>query len=113
SLRVGDLEVTPLGITHTGEGDLTLALDMHNISKEVEFNPMLDQFAKYSESLAVGKPYIFLEPLNHKVEDRLYGGYLEWVVQEEGADKHVTHQDRIRPDEHMRILLTTRDKDRP
>lgn len=113
ALRVGDLEVTPLKVVRDPENDLTLWLKMVNISKNIEFNPLHDDFCNFREreGLSVGKPYTFIEPLGKDASARFYGAYAQWQV---GLRIPETkdHFYRVRPGEEMLIKLTTRDKDR-
>jgi hypothetical protein len=75
AIRVGDLEVTPLKVRLSPEGDLVLHMKMHNLSEDLAFNPMPDSFLRTSrKSMVAQDPYTFLDAGTEK----LFGGYPEW-----------------------------------
>jgi hypothetical protein len=77
SLRVGDLEVTPLAVERTPLGELLLTLKLRNTSRNVAFDPMPDAFLRYTGGgLAGNKPYTFLA-LGPAPDQCIYGAYLE------------------------------------
>jgi phage FluMu protein Com len=69
-LQVGDLEVKPLQIERTAEGDLVLVLAMRNLSQDTAFNPFPDSFARARGA----PPYTYLQV----GQERIYGGFTEW-----------------------------------
>jgi hypothetical protein len=63
-LRVGDLEVTPLGVEKDPQGHLALHLKLRNVSQDIAFGPLLPQesyrFDQRQRTPDAG-PYTFLD----------------------------------------------------
>jgi hypothetical protein len=74
-LRVGDLEVTPLAVKRTAEGELVLKLKVKNVSRDVAFDPLPDSFLQYAPGRK-DKPYTFVA-LGPDPDQRIYGAYLD------------------------------------
>lgn len=90
SIRVGDIEVTPLQVKLTNYGDLVLVFRAKNLSDTYTFNPISDEYLKYTDrSMDAGKPYTFLERQSSKGQAfrRLYGGNLEWLKGSPGREQ--------------------------
>lgn len=97
TIQVGILELTPLKVQLKNR-DLVLHLRAKNISKNFIFNPIADEYLKYTErSMDSGRPYTFLDS---KIQ-RLYGGFAEWQQKDRVADGE------IGPGEEETILVTT------
>jgi hypothetical protein len=78
-IRVGAIEVTPLKVKHTPENDLVLVFRAKNVSTNQVFNPIADEYMKFSrKTMDRGMPYTFLERLHRDKLARIYGGNLEW-----------------------------------
>lgn len=87
-IRVGDIEVTPLHVKHTADNDLVLVFKAKNVSQNLIFNPIADDYMKFSrKSLTGAKPYTFLERLVTPALPRIYGGNLEWYKGAPGREK--------------------------
>ncbi len=124
SLRVGDLELTPLrveqaviGLTSPGGGantqrhkSLVLHLRMKNVSENVAFKPTDPEFQRAWDATRVsGMPYTFLE----MGDRRFYGGPIRWTPDNPtGRRADVTldgaNLDReLRPGESMQTFVCT------
>jgi hypothetical protein len=104
-IRVGAVEVTPLQVKHTSYGDLVLVFSAKNVSPDLVFNPISDDYLKYSaKSLDRGGPYTFLERVS-KEKLRIYGGNLEWFKGAPGHEK--TFDGEIGPGEEATIHLVS------
>lgn len=89
-IRVGAIEVTPVKVKHTAENDLVLVFRAKNVSSNQVFNPISDDYMKFSRaSIAAGKPYTFLERVTKAKEKPrcIYGGYLEWYKGPPGQEQ--------------------------
>ena len=107
-IRVGALEVTPLKVKHTADKDLVLVFRAKNVSSNQVFNPIADDFLKYSrKSLDSGKPYTFLERVSKQKPPppRIYGGTLEQFKGPSGAEKRLDPDVGIGPGEDALIHL--------
>jgi hypothetical protein len=83
ALQVGALEVKPLQVGRTEEGDLMLALAVKNVSPDQEFCPISEEALHFKrESLAAPKPYTYLQ----FGANRVYGGDLRWTKYLPGKD---------------------------
>jgi hypothetical protein len=124
TLRVGDLEVTPLRVEQTkirflnpGGGtdtprnaSLVLHLEMRNISQDVWFKPTDPEFLRaWDPSRGTGMPYTFLEMGNRRV----YGGPIRWTADNppgKRADVYIegaNHNRELGPNESMKTLVCT------
>src|SRR5262245_32487187 len=78
-IRVGAVEITPLKVRHTPENDLVLVFRAKNVSTNQIFNPIADEYMKFSrKTMDRAMPYTFLERLHRDQLARSYGGNLEW-----------------------------------
>jgi phage FluMu protein Com len=98
-LRIGDLEVKPLKVELTAEGDLMVHLEMRNVSQDAIFNPLSHAFTRRA---AGRKSFTYLQAGDRTIE----GGDLEWSKAghkepEPGWDG------TLRPGEAMIAKLTT------
>jgi hypothetical protein len=112
SIKVGDIEVTPVQVKRTQHNDLVLVFRAKNVSANVIFNPISLDYLKYSSaSMAAGKPYTFLERQGEKdMSRRIYGGDLEWLRGESGNEK--PFHGEIGPGQEATIHLITEAKHR-
>lgn len=107
-IRVGAIEVTPLQVKHTADNDLVLVFRAKNISSNMVFNPIADDYMKFSrQSLDAGKPYTFLERVSREKLPRIYGGYLEWYKGPPGREQKFDGE--IGPGEEALIHLISED----
>jgi hypothetical protein len=98
-IRVGDLEVKPLGVRRTRDGDLVLRLEMRNLSRDTAFNPFPASFARR----AVGrKPYTYLEAGGRAI----VGGFVEWLRGPPGHEKPLPGGE-LRPGQELIARLST------
>ncbi|GEM_PF-4769323 len=78
-IKVGAVEITPIKVKHTPENDLVLVFRAKNVSRDQTFNPIADEFMKFSRNtMDRGMPYTFLERVHKDKLGKIYGGYLEW-----------------------------------
>ena len=107
TLRIGDVEVTPTKVEMTPE-HLILNLKVKNVSKDLIFNPISDDFLRYAVgSVSAKKPYSFLQ-WNDK---RLYGGFPEWLQGAEGKEEPFGGEIGPGQEELIRIVTQSSYKD--
>jgi hypothetical protein len=74
-LQIGDLEVKPLKVELSADGELILSLHLRNLSRNTAFNPFPDRFVQHKrESPTAARPYTYLQVGG----GRIYGGYAQW-----------------------------------
>jgi len=99
-IRVGILEMTPLKVQLTRDGDLVLHMNAKNLSKDLVFNPIDDKYLLFASdklSMTAGRPYTYLD----SSVQRIYGGFVDWRKNDVRCDGD------IGPGEIETILLTT------
>ncbi|MCI0685285.1 MAG: hypothetical protein L0Y71_24570 [Gemmataceae bacterium] len=107
-IRVGAIEVTPLTVKHTADNDLVLVFRARNVSSNLVFSPIADDFLKFSrKSLDAGKPYTFLERVSKTKLPRIYGGTLVQLKGAPGAERPLDPEVGIGPGEEAVIQLTS------
>jgi hypothetical protein len=105
-LQIGDLELKPLRVEQSADGELVLLLHMRNLSRNTAFNPFPDKFVQHRrESNTAPKPYTYLQV----GVGRIYGGYAQWHKGAPGKDQDFDGV--LRPGEEMTARLTTDRKD--
>jgi hypothetical protein len=126
SLRLGDIEVTPLKIEHrriqfqegavvdpTEQETLALELRLRNISDDVYFKPLDPYFdRRWSQAKTTGiMPYGFLT-----VDKKNYFGPLDWQPRGLNRSRVVVkgqdHNTELKPGEEMTTFLCTDPEDR-
>jgi hypothetical protein len=107
TIAVGDIEVTPLQVKRTAEGDLMLVFRARNLSDSLIFNPMADEYVRYvKRSMDTSGIYTFLErPGKSSASRRIYGGTLEWF--KGPIEQPKAFDGDIGPGEEAIIHLTT------
>jgi hypothetical protein len=126
TLRVGDLEVTPLDVRlrrvtintenfdPTHELALVLRLHLKNVSTNVAFHPVDPFFDRSWTGEAGDKPYTFLDMGGR----RFYGGPIEWdnaIPKRDNPRQFIPeqHQDRdLKPGEEMDTIVCTNPHDK-
>jgi hypothetical protein len=103
-VKIGDIEVTPLEVRKTPEGDLMLRLKTRNVSQNLAFMPVSESFLKATQEF---KPYTFLH--SRDLVYRVYGGYLRFATSK-GDDREGGGE--LKPGEEEIIEITTMDQDR-
>lgn len=103
SLAVGDIQLTPQEIRLNGDGDLELRLKVRNLSTDLAFVPISDEFLHVRAGMAAAKPYSFLH--DRRMNMRLYGGYLDYP-----GSRTAALPGEIGPGEEETIVVTTLDK---
>jgi hypothetical protein len=98
-LRVGDLQVTPLAVKRTPDGQLQLKLKLRNLSRDVKFDPLPDTFLRYAPDANRDRPYTFLA-LGPDPDQRIYGANIE---HREGLDPDGT----LHPGKEEVLTLST------
>lgn len=103
-IQVGDIKVTPLKVRLTPEQDLVLEFKAKNMSTNVSFNPIADEYMRYSKkSMDSGRPYTYLERVSGGNLNKVYGGDLEWFKGSNRVDSDM----EIGPGEEAVIHLAT------
>ena len=111
AISIGAIEVTPLKVKHTPEGDLVLVFRAKNISRDQIFTPISDDYLRFSEkSLDSGRPYTFLERISRDNLKKIYGGYLEWFKGPPGQEKASHGEIEIAPGQEAIVHLISADK---
>lgn len=102
SIRVGDLEVTPVKVHLTRAGNLVLHLKMRNLSRDTLFNPISDDFLDLPEKNAAkgGANYTFLDAGSNR---RYYGSFAD----REGPPDIDDFAGDIGPGQEETIRITT------
>lgn len=107
ALQIGDLEVKPLAVFLTQEGDLELHLQFRNLSRDTLFNPFPLSFTRPWRGR---KPYTYLQAGRLVIE----GGSPEWLRGPAGKERMVLGWDgELRPGEEMVAHLITPSRSRP
>jgi hypothetical protein len=107
SLRVGEIEVTPLQVTRNPFGDLMLTFRARNVSQDQVFAPISEEYLRYgARSMEELKPYTFLERQHQfAVKQRIYGGHLEWL--NNTAGKNRLFDGELNPGQEATIQITS------
>jgi hypothetical protein len=107
SLRVGEIEVTPLQVTRNPFGDLMLTFRARNVSQDQVFAPISEEYLRYgARSMEELKPYTFLERQHQfAVKQRIYGGHLEWVNNTTGKNR--LFDGELNPGQEATIQITS------
>lgn len=105
TVRVGDMEITPLRIIRNGD-DLRIEFRARNASTNLIMTPIEYEFFRYNKA-GVGsvKPYTFLEGVGQA--ERVYGGHLEFF--QSGRDV----SGELAPGQEEVVRLMSEQKDRP
>jgi hypothetical protein len=103
SVRIGDIEFTPLAVTRTAGGDLQLDFKAKNISSKVAFVPIEMEFF-HTEPKKLPKHYTFLEYAGQDTP-RIFGGYVQYY--DTNFDKERKVGGELQPNEEELIRLTT------
>ncbi|MCI0639694.1 MAG: hypothetical protein L0Y72_05350 [Gemmataceae bacterium] len=77
SLRVGDMEMTPVKVEAVDDTELALYLRVRNLSTEYLIHPMSDEFLRYAKGREL--PYTYLDWSQKK----LFGGFLQFFKDDE------------------------------
>lgn len=108
-IRVGDVEVTPLKVQLSSDGDLVLHVKMVNSSKDLEFNPLPDSYMHYSETgRKTPRPYSYLDGGQL---GKAYGGFLRYFKGSPGQQQEES-RGVIGPGQEVFIEITTAVKHR-
>ncbi len=80
TIRVGQMEITPLKVLRTPQGDLVLEFKARNVSTNLVMKPLDSTFFDEGKSNS-GKAgcFTFLEQPGGKESSRIYGGHLEFL----------------------------------
>ncbi len=109
TITVGDLQVTPLRVVTTKEGDLKLLLRAKNLADKTAFEPMSLVFVN---EIKAGDPlYTFLEGRSKSIKP-IYGGDLAYHKSREAKDVAQGFA-LLGPRDEVTIAITTHEKYRP
>lgn len=106
SVRVGDIEVTPLEVRQTAAGNLALRFKARNLALNHAFVPVSPSFLKVSEQTEVAKPYTFLH--DRELTRRIYGGFLEFQTRDGELD--LNSDGELLPGQEQMIQISTLDR---
>jgi hypothetical protein len=105
-IRVGAIEVTPLHVKHNAENDLILVFKAKNVSSNLVFVPLDQDYLKFSKkSLDAGRPYTFLERISKEKLNRIYGGDLDFYRGAPGREQRFDGE--IGPGEEALVHITS------
>jgi hypothetical protein len=102
-VRIGALQVTPVKVQLTAS-ELVLHLRMKNVSADQVFNPISQEFMKYTGD---SPPYTYLD-LGQK---KIYGGFPEWLRGPEGKEERFGGDIAPGQEELIRIVTSPKFKD--
>lgn len=106
TIKAGDIEVTPLRVLVTSDGDLKLLLRAKNVSAKTAFEPMNVLYV--NEKKSPDKLYTFLESRSKSI-DNIYGGDLEYHRSREAKDAPVGFA-VLGPSEEVTIAIITHER---
>ena len=105
-IRVGAIEVTPMHVKHNAENDLILVFKAKNVSNNLVFAPLDQDYLKFSKkSLDSGRPYTFLERISKEKLNRIYGGDVDFFRGAPGREQRFDGE--IGPGEEAVVHITS------
>jgi hypothetical protein len=105
-IRIGAIEVTPMHVKHNAESDLILVFKAKNISNNLVFAPLDQDYLKFSKkSLDSGRPYTFLERISKDKLNRIYGGDVDFFRGAPGREQRFDGE--IGPGEEAVVHITS------
>jgi hypothetical protein len=86
TIRIGQMEFTPLKISRTAGNDLIFEFKAKNVSPNLLIKPLEAGFFEESKGVAgTARPFTFLELVGGKENTRVYGGVLHFLKGESRA----------------------------
>jgi hypothetical protein len=108
TIRVGQLEITPLKVVRTDAGDLLLEFKAKNVSSNVLIRPLDESFfAEGKGEKGTARPFTFLERQGGRETERVYGGEAEFYK----GEKFVKFNGDLMPGQECVVHLETEHAD--
>jgi len=104
TIRVGQMEITPLKVARTPAGDLVLEFKAHNVSSDYHIKPLDDSFFEEGkQDVGSARPFTFLERIGGKETERVYGGIPDFRK----GDNRIAFNGDLQPSDECIVQLAT------